>query len=261
MGLDLEPKLPALPLAGRVALTTGGGRGIGRATALALAEAGADVFLTGRSEAAIERVAAEVRDHGRAAGAAPADVTDPGAAERIVERTVDELGRLDILVNNSGVALVAPTLATTDEDWDRVIATNLTGSFRFLRAAGRHFVEQRSGKVINIASNLGLAGRAQFAAYCASKAGIVNLTRAVAVEWAPFSVQVNAIAPGYVETDMNAELRSDPELTERLVGRVPAKRMAGPEEVAAVAAFLASPAADHITGEIIAIDGGELAQV
>jgi NAD(P)-dependent dehydrogenase (short-subunit alcohol dehydrogenase family) len=247
-------------LTGRVAVVTGGGRGLGRAIALALAEAGADVAVAARSDEEITRVAGEVERRGRRSLAVPTDVTDDEAVERLVERTVDELGGLNILVNNSGVVHVAPLLETSPEDWDRVVATNLRGTFLCMRAAGRHFAERGMGKVINVCSNLAFKARPRFSAYSASKAAISVLKRTAAVEWAKFGAQVNAIAPGYVETDMNAELRRDKELYTRVVNQIPAKRMARAEEIGPLAVYLASPASDFMTGETIVIDGGETAR-
>src|SRR5215210_244405 len=192
-------------LEGRVAIVTGAGRGIGRVLALALAEAGADVALAARSAGEIQQVAAEIEECGRRALAVPTDVTQSTQVDGLVERVLDELGGLHILVNNSGVIHSASLLETDPEEWDRVVATNLRGTFLCMRAAGRHFVGRREGKVINVASNFAFMGVPHFASYCASKAGMVNLTRAAAIEWASSGVQVNAIAPGYVETDMNAE--------------------------------------------------------
>jgi NAD(P)-dependent dehydrogenase (short-subunit alcohol dehydrogenase family) len=247
-------------LAGLVAVVTGGGRGLGRAIALALAEAGADVAVAARSTEEIERVAGEVGKRGRRSLAVHTDVTDEEAVERLVGRTVEELGGLDILVSNSGVVHVAPLLETSPQDWDRVVATNLRGTFLCMRAAGRYFAEKGSGKVINVSSNLAFKGRPRFSAYSASKAAIAVLTRTAAVEWAKFGAQVNAIAPGYVETDMNAELRGDKELYARVVNQIPAKRMARAEEIGPLVVYLASPASDFMTGETIVIDGGETAR-
>ena len=246
-------------LTGRVAVVTGGGRGLGRAIALALAEAGADVTVAARSAEEIRRVAGEVEGRGRRSLAVPTDITDEEAVERLIGRTVDELGGLDILVNNSGVVHMAPLLETSPEDWDRV-ATNLRGIFLCMRTAGRHFAERGTGKVINVSSNLAFKGRPRFSAYSASKAAIAALTRTVAVEWARFGAQVNAVAPGYVETGMNAELRRDKELYTRVVNQIPAKRMARAEEIGPLVVYLASPASDFMTGETIVIDGGETAR-
>jgi NAD(P)-dependent dehydrogenase (short-subunit alcohol dehydrogenase family) len=247
-------------LAGRVAIVTGGGRGLGRAFALALAEAGSDVALAARSIGDIERVATEVEELGRRALAAPTDVTDAAAVERLVERVLSELGNLDILVNNSGITHSAPLLETSPEEWDRVVATNLRGCFLCMRAAGRHFADRRAGKVINVASNFAFMGVPNFASYCASKAAIVNLTRAAAIEWAGVGVQVNALAPGYVETDMNAAARSDEELNAKILRQIPARRMARPEELGPLVVYLASTAYDFMTGETLVFDGGQVAK-
>lgn len=219
-------------LEGRVGIVTGAGRGIGRALALALAEAGADVALAARSTGEIKKVSAEVEDLGRRALAVPTDVTDEAEVEGLVGRVLKDLGGLDILVNNSGVIHSAPLTETSLEDWDRVVGTNLRGTFLCMRAAGRHFLERGEGKVVNVASNFAFMGVPRFASYSASKAGVVSLTRSAAIEWASFGVQVNAIAPGYVETDMNAGARSDEKLGARIVGQIPSGRMARAEELA-----------------------------
>lgn len=247
-------------LAGRVALVTGGGRGLGRAFSTALAAAGADLAITSRSSLAGTEIEAELESQGRRVLLLEADVTERGAADQLVAATVEQLGRLDIVLNNAGVALEMPALDIEDDDWDRVIDTNLSGAFRVARAAGRHLTAQESGKVINVASMTGLRGSPHLAAYCASKAGLINLTRALALEWARYGVQVNALAPGYAETDINADLRADQEQFARILKRVPAKRMARAEEVAAAAVYLASPAADYVTGSVLVIDGGFTAQ-
>jgi NAD(P)-dependent dehydrogenase (short-subunit alcohol dehydrogenase family) len=248
------------PLAGKVALVTGGNRGLGRGIALALAEAGADVALGARDRASLEAVADEVRASGRRGLAVPTDVTSSAAVDALLARTVEELGTLDILVNNSGVLHPQPLIETTDEDWDRVLATNLRGTFLCSRAAGRVFAERGAGKVINIASNFAYMGVPNFVSYCTSKAAVVAFTRALAVEWAPLNVQVNAIAPGYFESDMNAELRADEELLRRTLRQIPQRRMGQPQELGPLAVYLASAASDFMTGETLLLDGGQAAR-
>ncbi len=248
------------PLGGKVAIVTGGGRGLGRGIALALAEAGADLALAGRGVEAIESVADEVRAIGRRAIAVPTDVTSEEACEALVETTVAELGRVDVLVANSGVLHPGAVLTTPTDEWRRVLDTNLTGTYLCARAVGSHFAAQQSGKVIVISSNWAYKGVAGFASYCASKAGLLGLTRALAVEWANVNVQVNAIAPGYFETDINADVREDEELTKRIVRQIPAKRMGRSEELGPLAVYLASPASDFVSGETIVVDGGQNAR-
>lgn len=243
-------------LDGRIALVTGASRGIGRSLALALAEAGADLALAGRDVARLDAVAAEIRSLGRRALPVPTDVTVRSQVDSLVERCVDELGGLDVVVNNSGVVSSLPLLEVSDEEWDRVVDTNLRGVFLVTRAAGRHMVQQGAGKVVNIASNFAFKGVAGHAAYCASKAGVVAFTRAMAVEWARYGVQVNALAPGYFETDLNADVRADPDVAGRIVRSVPARRMGQSDELGPWVVLLASSASDYMTGETVTIDGG-----
>jgi 2-deoxy-D-gluconate 3-dehydrogenase len=250
----------APPLAGKVALVTGASRGIGRAVALALAGAGADVAVGARTASDLKLIADEIADLGRRALPVSLDVTDSRSVDEAVATVVDGLGGLDVLVNNAGIVHSQPVLDTADDDWDRVLATNLRGTFLCSRAAGRILTAQGSGKVINMASNFGIMATPAHGAYCASKAGIVQLTRVLALEWAPFNVQVNAIAPGYVATDLNAETRQDAGLTQRIVRRIPAGRMAEAEEIGPLAVLLASSASDFMTGSTLVIDGGHAAR-
>ncbi len=247
-------------LEGKVAVVTGAGRGLGRAMALALAEAGADVALAARSGDQLATVAAEVEALGRRALAVPTDVTDAEAVQSLVDTTVAELGGLHVLVNNSGVIDSTPLLEQEPEAWDRVLTTNVRGTYLATRAAGAHLVAQGSGKVVNIASNFAFTGVADHAAYCASKAAVVGFTRAMAVEWARHGVQVNALAPGYFATDMNAALRADPDAEAKVLRAVPARRMGRPDELSAWLVLLAGPASDFMTGETIVVDGGQTAR-
>ena len=247
-------------LEGKVAIVTGAGRGLGRAMAVALADAGADVALAARSKNQLEAAAAEVERRGRRAIAVPTDVTDADAVQQLVDATLDGLGRLDILVNNSGVLDSVPLLEQEPEAWDRVLSTNLRGTYLATRAAGARMVEQGSGKVVNIASNFAFTGVANHAAYCASKAAVVAFTRAMAVEWARHGVQVNALAPGYFATDMNAGLRADPDALAKVLRAVPARRMGRPDELSSWLVLLAGSASDFMTGETIVVDGGQTAR-
>lgn len=248
------------PLRGRTAIVTGAGRGIGRAAALALAGAGADVALGARSKDQLERVAGEIDELGRRAIAVPTDVTDREAVEQLVRRTVDELGGLDVLVNNSGIIDSTPLLEQDPEQWDRVFDTNARGTYLATRAAGAHLVGQGSGKVVNVASNFAFKGVPGHGAYCASKAAVVSFTRTMAVEWAPHNVQVNALAPGYFATDLNTELRADDAANAKVLRSVPARRMGEPAELAPWVVLLAGPASDFMTGETVVLDGGQTAR-
>jgi NAD(P)-dependent dehydrogenase (short-subunit alcohol dehydrogenase family) len=246
-------------LEGKVALVTGGGRGLGRALALALANAGAAVCVAGRSPEPLAEVAEAIRAEGGRAAAAQADVTVEGDVDRAVQATLTELGRIDVLVNNSGVLVDSPVAAATLADWRHVIDTNLTGTFLCCRAVAPHLIEQRSGKVINVASMFAYRGVPRLASYAASKAAVVSLTASLALEWARFGIQVNGVAPGYFETDMNAQLRDDEASSTRILGRIPARRMGRPEELGPLVVYLASPASDFVTGQTVTIDGGQLA--
>ncbi|MBI4590299.1 MAG: SDR family oxidoreductase [Candidatus Rokubacteria bacterium] len=251
--------LEALRLDGRVAIVTGASRGIGRAIALALAEGGGAVALAGRSKPDLEETGHQVERLGRQALVVPTDVRVLGEVEQLIEHTRAAFGRLDILVNNSGVAHVAPLAEMPPREWDRMIDTNLTGVFNGCRAAAPHFIAARSGKVINIASMLVAVGLPGYTLYSATKGGIAAFTRTLAVEWARYNVQVNAIAPGWFLTDMNADAFADEKLRERLLRDIPMRRPGRPEEIGPLAVYLASPASDFMTGQTIFLDGGHSA--
>lgn len=249
---------PSLRLDDQVALVTGSGSGIGAAIALALAEAGAHVATTelpDRLEHA-EAMADQIRAAGRRALALPLDVRDVPAIGAAVARAERELGPLDLMVNNAGVQVARPALEVTEEDWDRVLDVNLRGVFFCAQAAGRVMVPRGRGRVINIASQNGVIGYFNRAAYCAAKAGVVNLTRVLAIEWARHNVLVNAVGPTFVRTPLGERTLSDPATRADILARIPLGRVAEPEDVVGAVVYLASPAAAMVTGHTLLVDGG-----
>jgi 2-deoxy-D-gluconate 3-dehydrogenase len=246
-------------LDGRVAIVTGASRGLGRAMALALAEAGADVALAARSQPDLDETARLVRGTGRRALAIATDVSVYAQVEGLVARTVGELGGLHVVVNNSGIARVAPVAQMSPEDFRATLDVNLVGVFNGCRAAAAHLINQKSGKIVNVASVLGQVGLPGYSAYAASKSGVMGFTRALAAEWARHSIQVNAVAPGWFVTDMNAEAFGDPRVSERLLRDVPARRTGRLEEIGPLVVYLASAASDFMTGQTLFLDGGQSA--
>jgi 3-oxoacyl-[acyl-carrier protein] reductase len=244
-----------LRLDGRVAVVTGGGRGIGRAIAVALAEAGADVVVAvSRDVAAAEAVAQEIRDLGRRAIARQTDVSSGVDAEALINAAVEELGKIDILVNNAGVTCDGLLMRMSEDDWDRVLDVNLKGTFNCTKAAIKKMVRQRSGRIVNITSVMGITGNAGQANYAASKGGIIAFTRSVAKEVGSRGITCNAVAPGFIQTQMTEALSE--EITEKVKAQVPLQRLGVPEDIAGMVAFLASDAASYITAQTLVVDGG-----
>jgi 2-deoxy-D-gluconate 3-dehydrogenase len=247
------------PLAGRVAVVTGASRGLGRAMAVALAGAGADVAVAARARADLEETAHQVEALGRRALALVTDVASFASVESLMTQTVGTLGRLDVVVNNAGIARVAPLAEASLDDWRTILDVNLSGVFHGCRAAAPHLIRQRSGKIINLASVLAAAGLPGYTMYAATKGGVISLTRALAVEWARHNIQVNAIAPGWFVTEMNEAAFADPRIHERLTRDIPARRTGRLEEIGPLAVYLASAASDFMTGQTLFLDGGHTA--
>jgi 3-oxoacyl-[acyl-carrier protein] reductase len=243
-----------MKLANQVAVITGAGRGIGRAIALKFAGEGADIVCVSRTAENAEKVAAEVRSAGRKAWAYGVDVADACAVSAAAERILADASKVDILVNNAGVTRDGLVMRMSDEDWDAVLGTNLRGAFAVTRAFSRSFLKQRSGRIINVASVIGLMGNAGQCNYAASKAGLIGFTKSIAREFASRGITVNALAPGFIETDMTQGLGD--EIRQDIAKRIPLTFLGQPDDVAEGALYLASPAARYVTGQVLTIDGG-----
>ena len=241
-----------MELTGQVALVTGASRGIGLAIAHALAAGGATLALVARDEVRARTAAAELPGDGHRAYAA--DVADSTAVDALIKRVEEEVGGIDVLVNNAGVTRDNLLMRLKDDDWDVVVDTNLRGAFNTIRAVSRGMMKRRTGRIINISSVVGITGNKGQANYAASKAGLIGLTKSVARELASRGILVNAVAPGYIETDMTAELPDA--AREALLGQIALGRLGQPEDVAGVVRFLAGPAAQYLTGQVLVVDGG-----
>jgi len=249
-------------LSGKVAIVTGGRRGIGRGIALSLAQAGADVVVSDISLEDCQKVVGEVEGLGRRGLAIKCDVTQKSEVDEMVKKTIEEFGKVDILVNNAGIVEFKPFLELTEEDWDKVLAVNLKGYFLCAQAAAREMVKKKWGRIINIASiasgQVGI-GYPQIAHYCASKGGIVALTEALALELSPLGINVNAIGPGVIETEMTKGMLSDEKTKQEILARLPKGRVGQPKDIGTAVVFLASDEADYVTGATLFVDGGWLA--
>jgi 3-oxoacyl-[acyl-carrier protein] reductase len=241
-------------LTNQVALVTGASRGLGKAIAVALAQSGATIAAVARSEEALKETLETIRAAGGTAEPFAGDVSDGAAMDAIVEKIAARFEHIDILVNNAGVTRDGLLARMTSEAWDAVIDTNLKGAFNLTRTVGRLMVRQRSGRIVNISSVIGLMGNAGQANYAASKAGLIGFSKSVAREFASRGITCNVVCPGFIETDMTKELSDD--LRKKLLERIPLQRFGQPEDVAGVVGFLCSPAASYITGQILTVDGG-----
>jgi len=249
----------AFDMRGKVALVTGAGRGIGRAIALALAEAGADVVPTSRTESEIEKVVQEIEALGRRTFTQTCDVSDLSQIQALVRRMQEEFGRIDVLVNAAAISPIWKRMEdVSEEEWDRIMGVNLRGAFLLSREVGRVMLKrQRGGAIVHIASIAGMAGTSHIGPYSVSKAGLMGLVRVLAYEWVREGIRVNAIAPGWVRTEMTRPVLEHPEISKGLLAGIPMGRFAEPAEIAPLAVYLASDAARFVTGQIYVIDGGQ----
>ncbi len=242
-------------LKGKKAFVSGASRGLGQEMALTLAEAGADVAVAARSATALEKTAEAIRQRGGKALVCPMDLADLDAVEQAVHHTVEQFGRIDILINNAGITGESPVLEMSAENWDQVMAVNLRGHVFCSKAAGKYMIENQQGKIINVASIAALIGMSYYSPYCASKAGLIQFTRALALEWARHNIQVNALCPGYFTTDLNRDFLKTTK-AQKIIDRIPLRRAAQPKEIRGATLLLASDASSFVTGSVIVIDGG-----
>lgn len=244
-------------LAGKVAIVTGASRGLGAGMAIGLAEAGADLVVVA-SSARLQETVEKIKALGRRCLGIQADLIDTKVIPQIVDATLKEYGRIDILINCAGIIRRAPAIEFSEKDWDDVIQINQKATFFMCQAAAREMVKQKKGKIINIASLLSFQGGIIVPSYTASKSAVAGLTKALANEWAPLGINVNAIAPGYMATEMTEALQKSAERAPAILARIPAGRWGTPEDMKGLAVFLASDAADYLQGQVIAVDGGWL---
>ena len=248
-----------LDLSGRVAVVIGGTSGIGRAIAHGLAEAGADVVPTSRRPEQVDATAKEIEQRGRKSLRVASDVADRKSLEQLLHKSVSAFGKVDILVNSAGKTKRTPSIDVSESEWNDIMETNLTGVLRACQIFGRHMIERKYGRIINIASLSSFVALYEVAAYAASKAAVASLTKSLAIEWAPYGVCVNSIAPGVFRTPLNEKLLDETARGKEFLARTPMRRFGKVDELAGAAVFLASEAASFVTGEVLCVDGGFLA--
>lgn len=251
--------LDKMSLNGKVGIVTGASKGLGRSMALALAEAGADLAIVSRGIPDLTNVANEIKELGRKVLPISADMTDSKQIDGVVQKTLAEFGKIDILINNAGTTIRQNIEDVTEEAWDTVMNLNIKGAFFCAQAVGKVMIKQGKGKIINTASLLSAIGGPKAVAYAAAKGGIAQITRCMAVEWSKYNINVNAIAPGYFRTPLTQPLQDDPERSAKILSRIPMGRWGEPDDLKGIAVFLASEASDYVTGQVIFVDGGWMA--
>ena len=256
----MDPNQKEFDLSKKVAIVTGAGRGIGYHIALALARYGADLALYSRTMPELEAVAEEIRSLGRHVVVKEMDIQKISETQEMVREAVDEYGRVDIMVNNAGINIPQWAIDVTEDDWDRVMATNLKGLFFCAQAVGKVMIQQKKGKIINVSSQAGSVGLLQRAAYCSSKGGVNQLTRVLAIEWAKYNINVNAVAPTFIETPFTKPMFEKEGFREYVLDNIPLGRVGKPKDVIGAVIYLASDASDLVTGHTLLIDGGWTAQ-
>ena len=244
----------------KVALVTGAGKGLGKSMVLALSESGAHVVVVSRTLPDIEATAKEIQENGGKSLPIAVDVTKEEGVVRMVETILREFKTIDILVNNVGTFIGGPLLESSIEDWHKMLEINLTSTYLCSKVVGKHMVERQNGKIINISSALGIFGARDSGAYCASKGGVIQLTKALAIEWAKYNINVNSIAPYSLETEKTSTMLEDEKVKKALISKIPLSRIGQPSDVSGTVVFLASKASDYITGQVIFVDGGFSAQ-
>lgn len=240
----------------KVALVTGAGKGLGKSMALALSESGAHVAVVSRTQPDIAATAQEIQENGVKSMSIVADVTKQDDVARMAEKVLNEFKTIDILVNNVGTYVFDHCLESSLEDWHKMLEINLTSTYLCSKVVGKHMVERQRGKIINVSSALGVFGAGGSTAYCASKGGVIQLTRALAIEWAKYNIMVNSIAPYSMETEMTKTMLEDEKIKKAIISKIPLKRIGKPSDLSGVVVFLASKASDYITGQVIFVDGG-----
>jgi NAD(P)-dependent dehydrogenase (short-subunit alcohol dehydrogenase family) len=243
-------------LKGQNTLVTGGSKGIGKDIARAFAELGSNVIITGREEAALTQAVEELKAYHPNCSSIIADIQNVSSVYEMVDETVSRLGSIDVLVNNAGVNIPKPVLEVTEADWDAVLDTNLKGTFFASQRAGKYMIPQGKGRIINIVSQMAFVGYAKRSAYCSSKGGAVQLTKALAVEWASHNIKVNAVAPTFIQTDLTRKMFEDTDFYQDVMSRIPMGKLAKPSDVTGAVLFLASNLSDFVTGDTIRVDGG-----